>query len=407
MAKSPIHCNVSNYNKAIFFMGLEQPQSMFKGCLKSFTSANSRGIIIQNRGKEPWAPGITLTGQGDALFLNSSPDIASAVRDAGLWESFTVYPDGSRQFKDIISVNGMKTTEGFPFGSAFCSFLLRHRFGNNRISFEEGLLTPLHCHNFIELGYVAEGHLKQHIAGKDYVFNQGEMFLINKDITHGEYLYWKNMTILFLNISNAFFDKSMNHRDLVDRESNGFIRHFMIDKNQEYCFIRFIPRGGKAPSQIPGLFEEIRAELRKPRAGSFHIVIGLVERLLSLLPSEYTFFIEPNSRRAAGERLFEQLHYYMEDHHPDVTMKDLIAVFGHNRDFFNRLIKRHMGMTYSAFLRSIRLDKAALLLKTTDLPVEEVSLRVGYEDPGYFYKIFRGRFNRNPGAMRNSESLDL
>ncbi|MDR1175542.1 MAG: AraC family transcriptional regulator [Treponema sp.] len=338
------------------------------------------------------------------MFLNSCPNIADTVRDTGPWKIFTTYPDGSRQFKDLISVNGMKTTDGFPFGSAFCSFLLRHRFGNSQVFFDEGLLTPLHHHNFIELGYVAEGQLKQHIAGRDYLFNQGEMFLINKDITHGEYLYRKNMMILYLNISNAFFDKSMNHRDLVGREGEDFVRHFMIDKNQEYCFVRFVPRGGEAPSRIPDLFEEIRAELRKPEAGGSHIVIGLVERLLSFLPSEYALFVEPNSRRAAGERSFEQLRRYLEDHHPDVTIGDLIAAFGHNRDYFNRLIKRHTGMTYSAFLRSIRLDKAVLLLKTTGLPVEEVALRVGYETPGYFYKIFRGRFNRNPGTVRNSES---
>jgi AraC-like DNA-binding protein len=337
------------------------------------------------------------------LFLNSYPDIADAIRDTGPWGYFTVYPDGSRQFEDLISVNGIKTADGFPFGSAFCSFLLQHRSGNNQVFFEESLLTPLHRHNFIELGYVAEGQLKQHIAGRDYVFNQGEMFLINKDIPHREYLYRKNMMVLFLNISNAFFDKSMNHLDLAGGESGDFIRHFMIAKNRDYSFVRFVPRG--VPSRIPGLFEEIRGELRKPEAGSSHIVIGLVERLLFLLPSECTLFVESNSRKAAGERFFEQLRRYLEDHYPDVTIRDLIAAFGHNRDYFNRLIKWHTGMTYSAFLRNIRLDKAAVFLKTTGLPVEEVALRVGYEDPGYFYKIFRKKFNRNPGDMRNSESV--
>ncbi|MDR1446334.1 MAG: helix-turn-helix domain-containing protein [Treponema sp.] len=337
--------------------------------------------------------------------MNNCPNIADAIRDTGLWEFFTVYPDGSRQFKDLISVNGMKTTDGFPFGSAFCSFLLRHRFGNNRVFFEEGLLTPLHCHNFIELGYVAEGHLKQHIDGRDYVFNQGEMFLINKDIPHGEYLYRKNMTVLFLNISNAFFDKSMNHLDLAGRESEYFVSRFMIVQNREYCFVRFVPKGGKTPTRIPGLFEEIRVELQKPEAGGSHIVIGLVERLLSLIPSEYTLSIEPNSGSSAGKRFFEQLRRYLEDHHPEVTIGNLVAAFGHNRDYFNRLIKRHTGMTYSAFLQSIRLDKALLLLKTTGLPVEEIALRVGYEDPGYFYKIFGKRYNRNPGDMRNSEAM--
>jgi AraC-like DNA-binding protein len=335
--------------------------------------------------------------------LNSSSSIVDAVWDTNLWGSFTVYPDGSRQFEDLISVNGMKTADGFPFGSAFCSFLLRRRFGNNRVSFEDGILTPLHRHNFIELGYVTEGQLKQHINGRDYVFNQGEMFLINRDIPHGEYLYRKNMTVLFLNISNAFFDKSMNHLDLADKESEYFVSRFMILQNRDYCFVRFVPKAGKAPARIPGLFEEIRVELQKPEAGGSHIVIGLVERLLSLITSEYTLSVEPNSRSAAGKQFFEQLRRYLEDHHPDLTMGDLVAAFGHNPDYFNRLIKRHTGMTYSAFLRNLRLDKAALLLKTTGLPVEEIAFRVGYEDPRYFYKIFEKKFSRNPGEMRNPE----
>jgi len=189
---------------------------------------------------------------------------------------------------------------------------------------------------------------------------------------------------------------------LAGEESEILFKSFMSTGNRDYCFVRFVPKGEQAAGRIPGLFEGILTELWKPEAGSSHIVIGLVKRLLSLISSEYNLSVEPNSRSAAGKRHFEEVRRYLEEHYRDISMGDLIAAFGHNTDYFNRLVKRHTDMTYSAFLQSIRLDKAEFLLKTTGLTVEEIARQTGYEDPAYFYKIFSKRFNKKPSEMRNT-----
>jgi AraC-like DNA-binding protein len=85
-------------------------------------------------------------------------------------------------------------------------------------------------------------------------------------------------------------------------------------------------------------------------------------------------------------------------------MRDLIAAFGHNTDYFNRLIKRRTGMTYSSFLQNIRLERAGFLLKTTEYPVGEIAHKVGYENLSYFYKIFTNRFQMKPNEMRKLHS---
>jgi AraC-like DNA-binding protein len=127
-----------------------------------------------------------------------------------------------------------------------------------------------------------------------------------------------------------------------------------------------------------------------------------VERFLSLIPQNYKVSVEWNDRRRTENHLFEKICCLLQDCYEDVSMRDLIAAFGHNADYYNRLIKRHTGMTYSAFLQNIRLERAEFLLKTTDLLVEEIARKTGYENLSYFYRIFTKKFQVKPNEMRKA-----
>jgi AraC-like DNA-binding protein len=132
--------------------------------------------------------------------------------------------------------------------------------------------------------------------------------------------------------------------------------------------------------------------------------MGYVERLLSLLPLDYQVSVEWKNRKAEGNHRFQEIRHFLEEQYRHVSMNDLIAAFGHDMFYFNRLIKSHTGMTYSAFLQNIRLEKAELLLKTTEYTVEEIADMVGYENLSYFYKIFTNKFKMKPREMRKTIS---
>jgi YesN/AraC family two-component response regulator len=139
-----------------------------------------------------------------------------------------------------------------------------------------------------------------------------------------------------------------------------------------------------------------------------HLIIGYVEWILNLLPVEYEIIVERNDRNAAGDSLFKEIRRVLEDRYRDITLNDLIEQFGHNKNYYNRLIKTHAGITFSTFMQNIKLEKAELLLKTTEYPVEEIARRVGYENLSYFYKIFCKKFSLTPNNLRNLKfSTDL
>jgi len=65
-----------------------------------------------------------------------------------------------------------------------------------------------------------------------------------------------------------------------------------------------------------------------------------------------------------------------------------------------RSFQRFFGRTPGQYLRERRLEAAAVLLRTTDLPIVDVALRAGFADQSHFTRAFRGRLGVAPGAFR-------
>lgn len=65
-----------------------------------------------------------------------------------------------------------------------------------------------------------------------------------------------------------------------------------------------------------------------------------------------------------------------------------------------RKIKDIVDMTPTEYIRSIRLDKAECLLKTTNKTVQEIMFECGFNSKTYFYREFSKKFNLTPKEYR-------
>jgi AraC-like DNA-binding protein len=174
-----------------------------------------------------------------------------------------------------------------------------------------------------------------------------------------------------------------------------------MKRKKKYRFLRFIPKV-KSPKTIH-LFQQTILEIARHQVGSYHIVIGLTERLLSLLPLEYHIVLEKQTDINQRRLIFDDVQLYMQQHYRDISMNRLISLFGHNIDYFNRLIKYYTRLTYSKFLQNMRLERAEYLLKTTQYRIEDIAHQVGYENIGYFYRIFYEKYHVTPRVMRKGD----
>lgn len=76
---------------------------------------------------------------------------------------------------------------------------------------------------------------------------------------------------------------------------------------------------------------------------------------------------------------------------------------GYTRWHFQRLFKLMTGHTLGHYIRGRRMTVAAILLKTTDLSITDIYLRVGLDNGATFSRIFLRYFGLPPTAYRDSD----
>jgi AraC-like DNA-binding protein len=85
---------------------------------------------------------------------------------------------------------------------------------------------------------------------------------------------------------------------------------------------------------------------------------------------------------------------------PSVTLDELAEVAGLSKYHFLRQFSHVVGMTPGAYLRTLRLCHAARKLRTTDMPILEVALSVGFADHPSFSRAFARHMGMTPSEYQ-------
>ncbi len=78
----------------------------------------------------------------------------------------------------------------------------------------------------------------------------------------------------------------------------------------------------------------------------------------------------------------------------------LVELSGKTQEHLTRSMRKYMDTTPSAYVNTIRLERAAEELATTDRSVFEVMLDVGFQNTSYFNKLFKEKYHVSPRKYR-------
>lgn len=104
------------------------------------------------------------------------------------------------------------------------------------------------------------------------------------------------------------------------------------------------------------------------------------------------------STTSTDDKFLEKLVKIIEDNITDSSfqIEDICKGLGVTALVLNKKLKALMGVTANAFVRSIRMKRAAELLKTGRYSVSEVTYDVGFNDLKYFRECFKKEFGVLP-----------
>lgn len=115
-------------------------------------------------------------------------------------------------------------------------------------------------------------------------------------------------------------------------------------------------------------------------------------------------FTENNKEKHSAATISEKLHLirdYMEEHYMEKINLDVLAdTFYISKYHLSREYKKTFGITLGNDLTAKRISHAKSLLRFTSDSIEQITVNCGFQNAGYFIKVFRKAENMTPSEFR-------
>lgn len=142
---------------------------------------------------------------------------------------------------------------------------------------------------------------------------------------------------------------------------------------------------------------ELEGDDHLPFHGNTHVALLAIE----------SFFLDNQAITNKGAvklkkiSVFFQIKKYLQDHYEKpITMEHLTKQFGLNAYELKVGFKEIIGTPVIAYLSSVRFEAACHYLQETDLSINEIAEKVGYQHANNFSASFKKYFGESPLAWR-------
>ncbi len=260
---------------------------------------------------------------------------------------------------------------------------------------------PKHRHNYIEIVYMCSGQTTHIINDSSkVVLEAGDVLFLNQnayqEIMPAEI---NDIAVNFI-ILPEFFDFVFS---MLDEEN--ILRNFIIG-NLRHDSGRIDYLHYKVADVLPvqNLIENLVWSILNKQVNKRHttqVTMGLL--FLQLL--NYTEKLDSTSPKQHEQNQVLNILQSIEENYQNISLTDIAKSTNQSVYQLSRLIKENTGSTFKDLVQKKRLNQAAYLLTTTNLTVDDIIYRVGYENTSYFYRIFKRRYKMTPSEFRKKQKI--
>lgn len=117
--------------------------------------------------------------------------------------------------------------------------------------------------------------------------------------------------------------------------------------------------------------------------------ISDVKELLKKLTCQEEEQVEDDRMQEYSAAVKEMVSVIEENYGMRLGLDSFADKFRLTPEYLSNLFAKETGMTFSNYLKKIRMEKAKELILNTDMKIYEVACSVGYPDQKYFSKVFK------------------
>lgn len=297
----------------------------------------------------------------------SCTDLDHLRRGAALREQETIR-NGFLKYRD----GGLTEDDFFPKGEDVVVEKLLHYID-----------IPAHKHDFLECAYVASGTCLHRINGNDYIQEAGSFVYIPSGTTHVLFPAEESSCLTTKVRSSAFL--KMNFPEIFD-----FLYPIAF-----HC--------GDDPVVLQAILQILHQQEQK-KAYHGRISFHLFQTMLLYILQNYQSTASVMTLRARRDSQLLKLLNYTASNYQTVTLGELADRFHYNMTYLSRMFREETGQSFSSMLKEYKLRKAAELLLSSKLQLEDICQDVGYQDVTQFIRSFKKQYGVTPGQYRQSSA---
>lgn len=159
--------------------------------------------------------------------------------------------------------------------------------------------------------------------------------------------------------------------------------------------------------------QQVRIRLFEETYNSF--AMGYIKEYLSYSSMcLYTFlstFIFQEQFRHIGTPTHNELSfsmrviYYLQEHvETNLTLQELAEYFKYSESHFSTLFQKETGTSPIHYFTRLKIQKACQYIELTDMKLNEIAMRLGFEEQAYFSRVFTKVMGISPSAYRKKET---
>ncbi len=160
---------------------------------------------------------------------------------------------------------------------------------------------------------------------------------------------------------------------------------------------RFITRLGGNPADILSQWQQpetVISLIKTPQQ--------IKEQTCKLLLATLDFRDRHASKQTQYDDVIQKAQSYIDAHFTDaeISLNQVAAHVSLSGSHFSMIFSRETGETFIEYLTRQRIKRARELLRTTSLNAKEIAFEVGYNNPRYFYLVFKKVSGVSPTKFR-------
>lgn len=125
------------------------------------------------------------------------------------------------------------------------------------------------------------------------------------------------------------------------------------------------------------------------------------KKTADLIESYILFLAKEYPQNKTLNPLIENIKNFIEENlNLDFPVSRIAQIFGYNEKYLGRLFKNKTGFSVTEYTNRRRIEKIIPLIKNTDIPITEISVRAGFNNVTYFNKVFKKITGEAPTEIR-------